>query len=152
MRVVISWRVQPPAGYSADQSGLLYMKHSISNFEIYIRRAQCTGWDERPGANVCTWPGVSCVDGKVVGLHFLNNGSALVGESHFGWACTRRSLHHMAMVYMLIARRATKPGEARSLLKHKACCEICPPGASEQVFLPQETLAMSCMGPRWCRA
>ena len=67
------------AGYSPDQAGLLTIRHAISNFDIYKRRAQCEGWSEKPGAKVCNWAGVSCVNGQVTGLHFLNNGSVLVG-------------------------------------------------------------------------
>ncbi|CAL8462229.1 g1760 [Coccomyxa elongata] len=68
-------------GYSSDQQGLIYLKNSIKNFALYMRRAQCTGWSEKPGANVCTWPGVTCTDDeKVIGLRFLNNGSVLVGD------------------------------------------------------------------------
>ncbi len=68
------------AGYSADQNGLIFMRNAIKNFGIYMRRAQCTGWSDKPGANVCNWPGITCIDKQVVGLHFLNNGSVLVGE------------------------------------------------------------------------
>jgi hypothetical protein len=71
--------VRSGAGYSPDQAGLLAIRHAISNFDIYKRRAQCEGWSEKPGAKVCNWAGVTCANGQVTGLHFLNNGSVLVG-------------------------------------------------------------------------
>lgn len=72
-------RVPCVAGYSPDQAGLLTIRHAIKNFDIYKRRAQCEGWSEKPGAKVCNWAGVTCSNGQVTGLHFLNNGSVLVG-------------------------------------------------------------------------
>jgi hypothetical protein len=68
------------AGYSADQQGLLYIKRSIANFNMYQRRAQCTGWIDAPGQPVCTWDGVDCNSmGQVESLDFWHNGSALSG-------------------------------------------------------------------------
>ena len=68
------------AGYSGDKQGLIFMRNSIKNFGIYLRRSQCTGWSDKPDADVCNWPGITCMDKQVVGLHFLNNGSVLVGK------------------------------------------------------------------------
>ena len=71
-------------GYSPDQAGLLHIKNALPNFQTYKRRAQCYGWDETPGSQVCTWTGVQCTNGSVTGIHFTNNGSVLAGEG----ACT----------------------------------------------------------------
>lgn len=71
-----------PAGYSADQQGLLYVKRSIRDFDVYQRRAQCKGWVDQPGQSVCMWDGVDCNNqGKVFNVDLWHNGSTLFGES-----------------------------------------------------------------------
>ncbi len=75
----LSW--QPAcAGYSADQQGLLYIKRHVANFDVYQRRAQCTGWVDTPGQSVCNWDGIDCNDqGQVYNVGLWQNGSALSG-------------------------------------------------------------------------
>ncbi|KAK9917092.1 hypothetical protein WJX75_000820 [Coccomyxa subellipsoidea] len=68
-------------GYSPDQQGLLYIKRSIPNFNLYLRRSSINGWADRPGADVCSWSGVNCdSNGNVIGLDFIAESSVLTGS------------------------------------------------------------------------
>ncbi len=117
-----------PAGYSADLSGLLYIRRSIPNFDIYQRRSSISGWADRPGANICTWSGVTCnSNGSVTGLNFLSTTSVLIGahacsapgedtsKSHVDCyfhvclllSCTSQSLTHFgkdSLAYLFVSR------------------------------------------------
>ncbi|CAL8464777.1 g4312 [Coccomyxa elongata] len=68
-------------GYSPDQEGLLYIKHSIPNFSLFQRRTSLSGWADRPGVDVCTWSGVACNNnGSVTELDFAGDYSVLIGN------------------------------------------------------------------------